>query len=80
MQRIRASLALLLSDERSAMQRKAAVVFSLAVLGTVGTGLLLMSSSEELYRDQDRRVLRASQDPTGDGLAANLVARAEVGN
>jgi hypothetical protein len=66
MQGIRAILPLLLSDERSAVQRKAAVLFSLAVLLTAGAGLVLMSLGEEIYRDQDRRVLRASQDVTGD--------------
>ena len=65
MQRIRAKLTVLLSDERSAVQRRAAVMFSLAVLGTVGAGLLLMSLSEDLYRDQGRRVLWAAQDLTG---------------
>lgn len=65
MQRIRTKLAVLLNDERSAVQRRAAVAFSLALLGTAGAGLLLMSLSEDLYRDQDRRVLRAAQDPTG---------------
>ena len=65
MRAIRAVLPLLLSDERSAVRRKAAVMFSLAVLGTAGAGLVLTSLGEDLYRDQDRLVLRAAQDPTG---------------
>ena len=64
MRRICAILPLLLSDERSAVQRKAAVLFSLAVLVTAATGLVLMSLGEQTYRDLDRRVLRASQDLT----------------
>lgn len=66
MQRICALFPLLLNDERSAVQRKAAVLFSLVVLITAAAGLVLMSLGEQTYRDFDRRVLRASQDLTGD--------------
>lgn len=62
MQRTPAILPLLLSDERSAVQRKAAVMFSLAVLGSAAAGLILMSFGEQTYRDFDRRVLTASRD------------------
>jgi hypothetical protein len=62
MQRICTILSLLLDDERSAVQRKAAVRFSLVVLATAVAGLVLMSFGEQTYRDLDRRVLRASQD------------------
>ena len=62
MQRIRAILPLLLNDERSAVQRKAAVLFSLAVLVTAATGLVLMSFGEQTYRDWDRRILTAARD------------------
>ena len=63
MRRICAILTLLLSDERSsAIRRRAAVLFSLAILTTAAAGFVLMSLSEQTYRDQDRRVLRASHD------------------
>lgn len=62
MQGIPAILPVLLSDERSAVKRKAAVLFSLAVLMTAGAGLVLMSMGEQIYRDLHRSVLRASQD------------------
>ena len=62
MQRICAILLLLLSDERSAVERKAAARFSVLVLGTAVVALVLMSFGEQTYRDLDRRVLRASQD------------------
>ena len=52
---------LLLSDERSAVRRNTAVLFSLVVLATGITSLILMSLGEQTYRDLDRRVLRASQ-------------------
>ena len=52
---------LLLSDERSAVRRNTAVLFSLVVLATGVTSLILMSLGEQTYRDLDRRVLRASQ-------------------
>ena len=68
MQRICTILSLLLGDERSAVQRKAAVRFSLVVLGTAVAGLILMSFGEQTYRDLDRRVLRASQDLTSGPL------------
>jgi hypothetical protein len=61
MRRISTILALLLSDERSAVRRNTAALFSLIVLGTAVTGLILMSFGEQTYRDLDRRVLRASQ-------------------
>ena len=53
---------LLLSDERSAVRRNTAVLFSLVVLATGITSLILMSLGEQTYRDLDRLVLRASQD------------------
>lgn len=53
---------LLLSDERSAVRRNTAVLFSVVVLATGITSLILMSLGEQTYRDLDRRVLRASQD------------------
>lgn len=62
MRRICTILSLLLSDERSAVRRSTAVLFSLLVLGTAVTGLILVSLGEQTYRDLDRRVLRASQD------------------
>ena len=62
MARIGSTLLLLLSDQRSAVRRNTAVLFSLAVLVTAVTGLVLMSLGEQTYRDVDRRVLRASQD------------------
>jgi hypothetical protein len=43
------SVALLLGDERSAVRPRAATVATLVVLGTVATGLLLISLSEGLY-------------------------------
>lgn len=68
MQRLWTILPLLLSDERSAVQQKAAVRFSLVVLATAVAGLVLMSFSEQTYRDLDRRVLRASQDAASGPL------------
>ena len=62
MARIGSTLLLLLSDQRSAVRRNTAVLFSLAVLVTAVTGLVLMSLGEQTYRDVDRSVLRASQD------------------
>jgi hypothetical protein len=49
-----------LSDERSAVQRKSAVLLALVVLVIAGAGLILMSLGEYTYRDMDRRVLTAS--------------------
>jgi hypothetical protein len=51
---------LLLSDERSAVQRKSAVLLALVVLVIASAGLILMSLGEYTYRDMDRRVLTAS--------------------
>lgn len=68
MQRLWTILPLLLSDERSAVQQKAAVRFSLVVFATAVAGLVLMSFSEQTYRDLDRRVLRASQDAASGPL------------
>ena len=47
----------LLSDERSAVQRKAAVLLALLVLVVGCAGLILMSLGEYTYRDMDRRIL-----------------------
>jgi hypothetical protein len=69
MQKIRTTLFLLLSDERSAIRRRAAVLFSFVILTTVVAGLVLMSLGEQTYRDLDRRVLRASQDVASGPLA-----------
>lgn len=68
MHQIRTILPLLLSDERSAIRRRAAVLFSFIILGTVGAGVVLMSLGEQTHRDLDRRVLRASQDLTSAPL------------
>jgi hypothetical protein len=68
MRRICAILPLLLSDERTAVRRKAAVLSALFVLVTAATGLLLMSLGEHAYRGADRRVLTASQDLEGAPL------------
>jgi hypothetical protein len=68
MRRICAILPLLLSDERTAVRRKAAVLSALFVLVTAATGLLLMSLGEHTYRGADRRVLTASQDLAGNPL------------
>jgi hypothetical protein len=62
MRRICTILSLLLSDERTAVRRNTAALFSLVVLGTAVTGLILVSLGEQTYRELDRRVLRASQD------------------
>jgi hypothetical protein len=62
MRRIGTMFPLLLSDDRSAVRRTTAVLFSVVVLATAATGLLLVSLGEQTYRDHDRRVLRASQD------------------
>jgi hypothetical protein len=59
---------LLLRDERSAVQRKAAVLFALVVLVITSAGLILMSLGEYTYRGMDRRVLTASQDLAGRPL------------
>jgi hypothetical protein len=68
MRRICAILPLLLSDERSAVRRKAAVLSALFVLVTAATGLLLMSLGEHAYRGADRRVLTAAHDLARDPL------------
>jgi hypothetical protein len=62
MRRISTIILLLIADECSAIPRNTAVLFSLTVLATAVTGLLLLSLGEQTYRDFDRRVLRASQD------------------
>jgi hypothetical protein len=59
MQRIRAILQLLLRDESSSMRNRIAMLASLLVLATMVAGLFLMSLSEQIYRNQDRRVLIA---------------------
>jgi hypothetical protein len=60
-----ATLSLLLSDERSAVRRKAAVLFALVVLVIAGSGAILMSLGEHAYQGADRRVLTASHDLIG---------------
>ena len=50
MRRNGALLPLLLTDERSAVQRKAAVLFALLVLIISSAGLILMSFGEYTYR------------------------------
>jgi hypothetical protein len=62
MRRNCATLSLLLSDERSAVRRKAAVLFALVVLVIAGSGAILMSLGEHAYRGADRRILTASHD------------------
>jgi hypothetical protein len=57
-----ALISFLVSDERSAVQRKAAVLFALLVLVIACAGLILMSLGEYTYRGMDRRILTASQD------------------
>ncbi|HEX2477921.1 MAG TPA: hypothetical protein VHK45_01490 [Geminicoccaceae bacterium] len=57
-----------MSDERSAVRRKAAVLSALFVLVTAATGLLLMSLGEHAYRGADRRVLTAAHDLARDPL------------
>ena len=68
MRRNGALLSLLLSDERSAVQRSAAVLLALLVLVVGCAGLILMSLGEYTYRNMDRRVLTASQDLPGRPL------------
>jgi hypothetical protein len=63
-----AILSLLLSDERSAVRRKAAVLFALAVLVVAASAVILMSLGEHAYRGADRRVLTASHDLVGEPL------------
>jgi hypothetical protein len=65
MRRISTMLLLLLGDECSAVRRNIAVLFSLFVLATAVTGLLLLSLGEQTYRDFDRRVLIALHAPAG---------------
>jgi hypothetical protein len=55
-------ISLLLNDERSAVERRAAVLFALLVLVIACAGLILMSLGEYTYRGMDRRILTASQD------------------
>lgn len=68
MKRIRTIFPLLLSDERSAVRRKTAALFSLVVLAVALAGLVLMALGEQTYRDLDRRVLIALQEPAGGPL------------
>jgi hypothetical protein len=68
MRQMSSTLLLLLGDERSAVPRNTAVLFSLVVLATTLTGLLLLSFGDETYRHFDRRVLRAAQDLTSGPL------------
>jgi hypothetical protein len=63
-----ALLSLLLSDDRSAVRRKAAVLLALVVLVIGCAGLLLMSLGEYTYHDMERRILTASQDLPGRPL------------
>jgi hypothetical protein len=65
MRRICAVTPLLLSDERSAVRRKTAVLFSLIVLVIAASAVLLMSLGDHAYRGADRRVLTASHDLGG---------------
>jgi hypothetical protein len=62
MRRLYTLLSLLLSDERSAVRHNTAALFSLVILGTAVTSLILVSLGEQTYRNLDGRVLRASQD------------------
>jgi hypothetical protein len=59
MQRIRTILQLLLRDESSSMRGGIAILVSLLILATMVVGLFLMSLSDQIYRNQDRRVLIA---------------------
>ena len=68
MRRLHGILLLLLSDERSAVRRNTAVLFSLVVLATAVTGLILLSLGEQTYRDFDGLVLRASHGLTSGPL------------
>jgi hypothetical protein len=65
MRRICAVTSLLLSDERSAVPRKTAVLFLLIVLVIAASGVLLMSLGDHAYRGADRRVLTAAHDLVG---------------
>ena len=68
MRRTHMIFSLLLSDERSAVQLKAAVPFSLVVLGTAAVGMVLLFLSEQIHRDYDRRVLTAAHETAGGPL------------
>jgi hypothetical protein len=59
MQRIRTILQLLLRDERSSMRGRMAMLASVLILATVVVGLLLMSLSDQIYRNLERRVVFA---------------------
>jgi hypothetical protein len=59
MQRIRTILQLLLRDESSSMRGGIAMLVSLLILATMVVGLFLMSLSDQIYRNHDRRVLIA---------------------
>jgi hypothetical protein len=56
------TIPLLLRDERSAVRIKAAAMASLVILGTVATGLLLMSLSDGLYERRAYGRLLAGHD------------------
>ena len=62
MARLRSLLEFLLRDERSAVRHNTAARLSFVILVTAVTSLILMSLSEQTYRDLDRRVLRASPE------------------
>jgi hypothetical protein len=68
MQRIRTIFQLLLSDERSAVRCRTAILTSFVILATVILGLVLMSLGDQIYRDLDRRILIAACDPAGGPL------------
>ena len=69
MQQIRTILRLLLSDERSAVRRRTAMLASCVILATVILGLVLMALGDQIYRDLDRRVLIAACEPATGELA-----------
>jgi hypothetical protein len=68
MQRIRTILQLLLRDESSSMRGGIAMLVSLLILATMVVGLFLMSLSDQIYRNQDRRVLIAQCASVGGEL------------
>jgi hypothetical protein len=61
-QRSLSSVPVLLRDERSAVRIRAAALASLVILGTVATGLLLMSLSDGLYERRAHGRLMAVHD------------------
>ena len=74
MRRICTIVPLLFSDERSAVRRKAAVLFALVVLAIAGSGAILMSLGEPAYRGADRRVLTAAHDLVASPLVGAATA------